>query len=200
MVVMARMRGVVEEPAGLRYQPALLDEEQQQALLTAVAAYDFDEVVLHGRAAKRTVCHFGMGYQYDSARVVPGNPLLRELVELRTVCAALAEVEPEWLVEALVTRYPAGAGIGWHRDAPVFGSPVVGVSLMSACMMRFQRRVGGERRVFELPLRPGSGYVLRGAARATWQHSIPPVPQLRYSITYRALRASSIPRRSGREG
>jgi DNA oxidative demethylase len=182
------MRGVVEEPAGLRYEPGLLSARRQEELAAAVAAYDFHEVVLHGRAAKRTVRHFGLVYGYDSAAVVPGEPLPPELLDLRADCAALAGVEPGRLVEALVTRYPPGAAIGWHRDAPVFGSPVVGVSLLSGCTMRFQRRAGGERRVFELPLLPGSGYVLAGAARAAWQHSIPPVGELRYSITYRTLR------------
>jgi alkylated DNA repair protein (DNA oxidative demethylase) len=187
---MGRMRGVVEEPAGLRYAAELLTDHQEQRLLTAAAAYDFRDVVLHGQAAKRTACHFGMGYEYDSGRVVPGLPMPPELIDLRAACAGWAGVDPERLVEALVTRYPSGAAIGWHRDAPVFGSPVVGVSLLSACTMRFQRRAGGQRRVFELALQPRSGYLLTGAARATWQHSIPPVPDLRYSITFRTVRHS----------
>jgi hypothetical protein len=37
---------------------------------------------------------------------------------------------------------------------------------------------------------PRSGYVLSGAARYAWQHSIPPTKALRYSITFRTLRAS----------
>jgi alkylated DNA repair protein (DNA oxidative demethylase) len=142
------MRGVVEQPAGLRYEPDLLTADQERDLLTAVTAYDFEQVVMHGQAAKRTVCHFGVGYEYDSARTASGRPLPTELVGLRTACAVLADVDPERLVEALVTRYPPGASIGWHRDAPVFGATVVGVSLLSACTMRFQRRTGGERRVF----------------------------------------------------
>jgi alkylated DNA repair dioxygenase AlkB len=55
--------------------------------------------------------------------------------------------------------------------------------------MRFQRRAaGGERRVHEEALPRRSGYVLAGAARWVWQHSIPPVKELRYSVTYRQLR------------
>ena len=194
------MRGVVEQPAGLRYEADLLTADQERDLLTAVTAYDFDQVVMHGQAAKRTVCHFGVGYEYDSARTAPGRPLPTELVGLRTACAVLADVDPERLVEALVTRYPPGASIGWHRDAPIFGSTVVGVSLLSACTMRFQRRAGGERRVFELSLQPRSGYVLSGAARATWQHSIPPVPELRYSVTFRSLRGHRSPGQPSRHG
>jgi alkylated DNA repair protein (DNA oxidative demethylase) len=70
-----------------------------------------------------------------------------------------------------------------------FGPVVAGLSLGSACVMRFQRRpADGERRVFELPLERRSAYVLSGAARAAWQRSIPPVPEVRYSITFRTIR------------
>jgi len=31
--------------------------------------------------------------------------------------------------------------------------------------------------------------VLTGAAREVWEHSIPPVEALRYSVTFRTLRA-----------
>jgi len=48
---------------------------------------------------------------------------------LRERCAALVERDPEDLVQILLSRYPAGAGIGWHRDAPMFGSKIAGVSL-----------------------------------------------------------------------
>lgn len=34
---------------------------------------------------------------------------------------------------------------------------------------------------------PGSAYVLSGPARSEWEHSIPPVDQLRYSITFREI-------------
>ena len=96
--------------------------------------------------------------------------------------------EPEALAQALVSRYPEGAGIGWHRDAPMFGAKVAGVSLLSGCRMRFQRGKGEERRVFDLELPPRSAYVLAGAARSSWQHSIPATKSLRYSITFRTLK------------
>jgi alkylated DNA repair dioxygenase AlkB len=99
------------------------------------------------------------------------------------MCAA-----PEELVEALVSRYPPGATIGWHRDAPMFGPKIVGVSLLSACRMRFQRLLKGVRYVHELELAPRSAYLLGGASRAAWQHSIPPTKSLRYSITFRTLK------------
>jgi len=35
---------------------------------------------------------------------------------------------------------------------------------------------------------PRSAYLLSGPARTTWEHSIPPVTSLRYSITFRNVR------------
>jgi alkylated DNA repair dioxygenase AlkB len=96
----------------------------------------------------------------------------------------------------LVQRYPAGSTIGWHRDAPAFGT-VIGVSLAGSARLRFQRGKGEARRVWEVRLEPRSGYVLSGPARTSWQHSIPPTKELRYSITFRTLRRESGPRSGG---
>jgi DNA oxidative demethylase len=109
---------------------------------------------------------------------------------VRRRAADLAGEHPEELVEVLVQRYPVGATIGWHRDAPAFGT-VIGVSLGGTSRMRFQRGTGERRRVWEVLLEPRSGYVLSGEARRSWQHSIPPTKELRYSITFRTLRRGS---------
>jgi alkylated DNA repair dioxygenase AlkB len=92
------------------------------------------------------------------------------------------------LVEALVLRYPGGAGIGWHRDAPPFGEPIVGVSLGAPCELRFQRRVGGIRQVHALVLDQRSAYSLAGPARWQWEHHIARTPGVRYSVTFRPQR------------
>jgi alkylated DNA repair dioxygenase AlkB len=100
----------------------------------------------------------------------------------------LAGVSAEDLAEVLVTEYPPGAGIGWHRDAPMFGV-VIGISLLGACRFRFQRGRGAAREARVVTLEPRSAYVLNGAARRQWQHSIPPAKERRYSMTFRTLRA-----------
>jgi len=87
-----------------------------------------------------------------------------------------------------VTSYPVGAGIGWHRDAPQFGV-VAGISLLSACRVRFQRGTVGARETRAVVLAPRAAYVLDGEARWRWQHAIPPQTSARYSITFRSLRA-----------
>ena len=145
---------------------------------------------MRGQTAKRTVRHFGLGYDYDSGELVPVEPLPEGLGWLRERAAALIEREPAELAQILVSRYPEGARIGWHRDAPMFGSRIVGVSLAAPARMRFQRTVKGEREVAAIELAPRSAYVLAGKARWSWQHSIPPAKALRYSITFRTLKRS----------
>ncbi len=182
-----RLPTVTERPDGLLYQPDFLDEDEERDLVGAFEAWEFSEVRMHGQVAKRTVVHFGYRYGYESWGLVPTEPLPPSLEWLRDRAAALIGIDPADIAETLVTRYPPGAGIGWHRDAPLFGPQVVGVSLLSPCSLRFQRRVGETRRVWRQELDPRSVYVLAGAARWSWQHSIPAVAELRYSITFRTV-------------
>jgi alkylated DNA repair dioxygenase AlkB len=80
------------------------------------------------------------------------------------------------------------AGIGWHHDKAVFAE-VVGISLLSACVFRIRREIAKKKweRV-NLILEPRSAYFLSGPARYQWEHSIPQMEALRYSITFRTLR------------
>jgi alkylated DNA repair protein (DNA oxidative demethylase) len=185
---MGRMRGVPEHPEGLAYEADLLDEAEERSVLALLDEITFHEVRMHGQVARRTVRHYDLDYGYESWQLVPTDPLPEPLRWLRDRCADFAGVESQALAQSLVTRYPPGATIGWHRDAPMFGPVIVGVSLLAPCVMRFQRRVGDERHVYEQELAPRSAYVLRGPARSDWQHSIPAVADLRYSITFRTLR------------
>jgi alkylated DNA repair protein (DNA oxidative demethylase) len=176
-----------EEPEGLVYRPELVSVEEESELLGALETLRFDPIVLHGQAARRTGRHFGLDYDYEARTPQPGEPVPGWLLPVRARAAELAGHAPEELVEILVQRYPPGAAIGWHRDAPAFGT-VVGVSLAGSSGLRFQRGKGDDRRVWEVLLEPRSGYVLAGPARTWWQHSIPPTKELRYSITFRTLR------------
>ena len=178
----------MELPEGLVYRPELLTEAEERALLADIERLDFDEIRMHGVVAKRTAKHFGLDYDYERRGVVEQAPPIPHWLQgARAKAAALAEVKPDALVEALVQRYPEGAQIGWHRDAPQFGT-VVGISLLSPSRMRFRRGPAGARETTELQLEPRSGYVLAGEARTKWQHHVPPTKALRYSITFRTLR------------
>lgn len=182
-----RAAAAVEPPAGLVYTPDFLSADDERALLEEIESYPFHEVRMRGQVARRTVIHFGWDYDYEGWSIHPTTPPSPLLTGLRDRCAAAASVEPESLQQFLVARYPPGATIGWHRDAPMFGSPVVGVSLLSHCAMKLRRKLGEGFEVFTRLLEPRSLYLLGGAARAQWQHSIPPTKALRYSITMRTL-------------
>src|SRR5215217_4006364 len=183
-------RSPSEEPQGLVYRPELVSPDEEAALLRELERLRFDPIVLHGQAARRTARHYGLGYDYESRTPEPGEPIPDWLEPVRGRAAELAGEPPEVLVEALVQHYPPGSTIGWHRDAPAFGT-VIGVSLAGSCRLRFQRGRDERRRVWEVVLEPRSGYVLAGEARRSWQHSIPPTKELRYSITFRTLRRRS---------
>jgi alkylated DNA repair protein (DNA oxidative demethylase) len=182
------MRGVVEQPSGLRFRDDVISEAEETDLLERFAGLDVRPLVLHGVPSRRLTRAFGVGYDFDTRGTSEVDPIPDYLLGLRDRAAAFGEVDPSTFVEALVTRYPPGATISWHKDVMVFGAVVVGVSLGSACVMRFQRTAaGGGRRVFEQPLPPRSAYALTGAARWAWQHSIPAVPAERWSVTFRQL-------------
>jgi alkylated DNA repair protein (DNA oxidative demethylase) len=186
-----RVRGIEQRPEGLVYEPELLTVDDERALLAEIEALRFDPIVMHGVEARRTARHFGLDYDYERrAAVEEAEPIPSWLEPVRAAAARLAGIEPDDLVEGLVQRYPEGATIGWHRDAPMFGT-VVGVSLLGPARVRFRRDVGGERFVCEVEVAPRSGYVLAGPARTAWQHHVPPTKSLRYSITFRTLRRRS---------
>jgi alkylated DNA repair dioxygenase AlkB len=179
-----------EQPEGLHYEDDFVTEQEERQLVELLETLDWRAITMRGQTAKRTVRHFGLTYDYDTAEAVPGDPLPEEMEWLRERAARLIGREPEDLVQILLSRYPEGAGIGWHRDAPQFGSKIAGVSLLAPSRMRFQRTVKGERSVGELELAPRSAYVLSGKARWSWQHSIPATRALRYSVTFRTLMRS----------
>ncbi|HKS25640.1 MAG TPA: alpha-ketoglutarate-dependent dioxygenase AlkB [Thermoanaerobaculia bacterium] len=183
-----RGRDATTAPEGFRYRADFLTPDEERELVEHVAALPFHEVRMHGVVARRTVIHFGYDYDYSGWKITPTDappPFLRFVIER---AAAEAGVAAERLAQFLIARYPPGASIGWHRDAPMFGVPVIGVSLLGACRMRFRRKQGNGWESFEQRLEPRSLYILDGAARTQWQHHIPPAKELRYSISMRTLR------------
>jgi len=182
------MPETAELPEGLVYREDFLSAGEERQLLDELEAVEFRTIEMRGQTARRTVRHFGLDYEYETGELVPADPLPESMEWLRERCAALMERDPTDLVQILASRYPEGAGIGWHRDAPMFGSRIAGVSLLAPCRMRFQRTAGGARSTAALELAPRSAYLLSGKARWSWQHSIPATKELRYSITFRTLK------------
>jgi DNA oxidative demethylase len=180
-------RAPAEEPEGIVLRPDVITRDEETWLLERFETLRWDPIVIRGQAARRTARHFGLGYDYESRTPRPGDPIPGWIEPAREAAASLAGVRPAELVEVLVQRYPPGSTIGWHRDAPAFGI-VVGISLRGHSRLRFQRGRGERRRIWEVGLEPRSGYVLAGPARWSWEHSIPPTKELRYSVTFRTLK------------
>ncbi len=187
-------------PDGLVYAPDFLTAADEGALLDAIAPLAFSRVEMRGVVARRRTVHFGWTYGDEARTSVPGTPLPPFLLDVRERAAAWAGLTGEELAEALVTEYAVGAPIGWHRDAPMFGD-IIGLSLGASCRMKCRPYVSpkdqagagrpARKTTHELELRPRSAYLMRGVVRRDFEHSIPPVEVLRYSITFRTLRPES---------
>ena len=190
------LRMTMAPPPGFRYVPEFIAPPEEMDLLEALKVVEFSDVAMRGQVARRRTAHFGWVYGYESWRIEPGPPLPPAFRALRRKAARLIDVADDELAEALITTYPAGAGIGWHRDAPQFGV-VIGVSLLGACRFRFQRGTGPARQTRAIELAARSAYVLDGEARSAWQHAIPPMRGPRYSITFRTLRRRAADQRAG---
>ena len=174
-------------PEGFDYRAELITDAEERALVERFADLPFKEFEFHGYTGKRRTVSFGRRYDFADERLHEATEIPDFLLPLRDAAAAFAALAPERLRHALVTEYAPGAGIGWHRDKAVFDE-VVGVSLVAPCRFRLRRhRADAWERVTVLA-QPRSAYLLRGPARTEWEHSIPPVEALRYSVTFRNLR------------
>jgi DNA oxidative demethylase len=182
------LKGVRQEPEGLKYRLEFVSPVEELELIDLAAALEMHPVVLHDQPSRRRVRHFGYGYDLEAWKVIEGEPLPQALLPLRRRADEFAGLEDGSFVEALLTFYPVGAGIDWHRDRPAFGDRIVGVSLGAPCRMQLRRGEGAGRLVFEQTLEPRSAYLLAGPARREWQHHIPPTRGDRYSITFRTLK------------
>jgi alkylated DNA repair dioxygenase AlkB len=180
-------------PDGFRYAPGFVTDAEEHALAAAIAGVEFANFEMRGIIARRRVAFFGASY--DAGALAP-PPIPAFLLSLRSRLASWAGVASDAFAMALINEYQAGAPIGWHRDAPQYDI-VAGVSLLSACRMRFRpyERAGisdrpRQRRAatHELQLEPRSAYLMTGASRQAYEHHIPAVSSLRYSITFRTLR------------
>jgi alkylated DNA repair dioxygenase AlkB len=185
-----------ELPEGFLYRPSLLTEAEQCDLLDSIKTLKFRPFDFHGFQAKRRVIEFGYHYDFDERSTTAADPIPAFLLPVRSKAAESAGVPAEDLVEGIITEYPPGAPIGWHRDVPQF-EIVIGVSLASSCRMRLKPIKGGK--IAAIALEPGSMYVMRGPARWQYQHSIPAVKELRYSVTLRTLRKIESPSRQNKD-
>ncbi|HEU4959509.1 MAG TPA: alpha-ketoglutarate-dependent dioxygenase AlkB [Sphingomonas sp.] len=171
---------------GLATESDIVSPDEERALIAAIDATGPTPFRFQGWLGKRLTSSFGWSYDFDAGRLAETAAIPDFLLPVRARAAAFAGLDADALVHALLIRYDPGAGIGWHRDRPQF-EHVVGISLGAAAVMRFRRRREGGFDRAALPLAPRSAYHLAGEARHRWEHSIAPIAETRWSITFRSL-------------
>jgi alkylated DNA repair dioxygenase AlkB len=173
-------------PPGFRYQENVITGTEEAALVASLAELELKPFEFHGHLGNRRVINFGLRYDYSRRTVETASDFPSFLEELRAKVAEFAGRGVNEFRQVGINEYRPGAGIGWHKDKPQFGI-IVGVSLLAPATMRF-RRVHGDRWTrMSQTIEPRSIYVLSGEARTVWEHSIPPLDKLRYSLTFRTL-------------
>jgi alkylated DNA repair dioxygenase AlkB len=173
-------------PESFLFQPNVVSEDVQSDLLREMKLLPLKPFGFHGFEGKRRIVCYGWKYDYDAACLRRIGDIPPFLLPARNIAAAFAGIAQDRLQQALVTEYAPGAPIGWHRDKKAFGR-VVGLSLLSPCAFRLRRRAGDKWERISVLAEPGSAYLLSGPARSEWEHSIPPVERLRYSVTFREV-------------
>jgi alkylated DNA repair dioxygenase AlkB len=181
-------------PEGFVYRPNFVSETEAQELIKEIQKLTLAAFKYYQFTGKRRTASFGWQYEFGSDDITRAPDLPEFLLPIRERAGKLFDIDPARLAQASIVEYPVGAPIGWHRDIPQFGI-VIGVSLGAACRMRLREyrrpRVKLSRRSdgVSIELEPRSIYLMSGPSRQQWQHSIPPVKELRYSIVMRTLRS-----------
>lgn len=174
--------------AGFRYAPDLFSPATERSFIATFETLPFKPFEFHGYQGNRRIVSYGYRYDYAGRALRAAEPMPDFLTPLREVASQFSGIAPEKLEQALVTEYAPGAGIGWHRDKPMFDD-VVALSFVSPCVLRLRRQEGTRWQRQSVEIAPRSGYLLHGAVRSEWEHSIVPIDVLRYSVTFRSFRA-----------
>jgi len=180
---------------GLAIEHGLISAGDEAELVARLDKLELAPFRFQGWTGNRLTRSFGWHYDFDDRSFNETEPLPSWLDPLRAIAARLAGEPAARFSHALITRYDPGAGIGWHRDRPIFDK-IVGFSLVSPASLRFRRRTATGFDRSSIALEPRSAYLLSGEARDEWEHSIAPAAELRYSITLRSVREA----RSGSGG
>ncbi len=166
----------------------MLAEHEESLLVGKIAALPFKPFEFKGYLGKRRVVSFGWLYGFNDSKLKKAAEMPAFLTFLRDRAAQFGGVPAPAIEHAVITEYTPGATIGWHKDRSVFDA-VIGISLKASCIFRFRRKRGQKWDRVSITLDPRSAYLLRGEARTDWEHSIPAVESLRYSITFRTMKS-----------
>jgi alkylated DNA repair dioxygenase AlkB len=180
-------------PDGFIYHPDFISEAEERELTREIQKLNLTPFKYYQFTGKRRTASFGWQYEFGKSDITTAPDIPAFLLPVRTRAGNLFNLDPSSLIQASIIEYSIGSPIGWHRDIPHFGV-VVGISLGAACRMRFRkfsraRSKNNRDEILSIELQPRSIYLMSGASREMWQHSIPPVKELRYAIMMRTLRA-----------
>jgi alkylated DNA repair dioxygenase AlkB len=172
---------------GLELRHEFISAAEEGDLIARIGQVDLTPFQFQGFEGKRLTHSFGWRYDFNDRSFAEAEPIPDWLLPLRVNAAALAGLSEAEFIHVLLIRYDPGAGIGWHKDRPVF-EHVVGVSLGAPTVMTFRRREpSGKFRRVKVELPPRSAYLLTGEVRHEWEHGISAHDALRFSITFRSL-------------
>lgn len=173
-------------PSGFREQADFLRLDEEAELISRIDGAGLEPFQFQQWQGKRLTASFGWNYDFTAGKLGLAPAIPEWLLPIRERAARFAGLSADDLVQALLIRYDPGAGIGWHKDRPIF-EHVVGISLGNGATMRFrQRQEDGFARA-NTKLVPRSIYHLEGEIRHRWEHSIAPLDAPRWSITFRSL-------------
>ena len=182
-------------PDGFIYHQNFISEAEEHELIREIQQLHLTPFKYYQFTGKRRTASFGWQYEFGTSEITTAPDMPAFLLPIRTRAGSLFNIDLNSLVQTSIIEYSTGSPIGWHRDIPHFGV-VVGISLGAACRMRFRKYNRARAKslkpdeILSIELQPRSIYLMSGASREIWQHSIPPVKALRYSIMMRTLRAS----------
>ena len=183
-------------PDGFIYHRNFISEAEEPELIREIQSLHLKSFKYYQFTGKRRIASFGWQYEFGKSEITTAPDMPAFLLPVRIRAGTLFNIDPNSLMQTSIIEYSTGSPIGWHRDISQFGV-VVGISLGAACRMRFRKynRVRSRSlkrdEILSIELEPRSLYLMSGASRELWQHSIPPVKDLRYSIMMRTLRAQS---------
>jgi alkylated DNA repair dioxygenase AlkB len=175
-----------ELPDGFRYMSDVLSATQERDLVQRFEALPLRPFEFRGYLANRRIYTFGHRYLFAGQQPRHDATIPDYLLPLTQIAADISGVPADRFEQVMVSEYPPGAGIGWHRDRPTFDR-IVAISFLAPCTLRLRQRREKDWERQAVHIEPRSAYLLEGPVRDRWQHSISPMDVLRYSVTLRTF-------------
>lgn len=176
-------------PSGFVYTPDFLTTLEEDQLIEMASKIELHKFLFQGFEAKRKVASFGYDYSFDKRVLTKGKQIPIEFHPIVEKVSDFLSISTDKFAELLITEYPVGSVINWHRDAPPFDL-IAGISLQADCIFRLRphdKEKQGRKSIISIPVQRRSLYIMQGNARTEWQHSTAPVNKIRYSLTLRTL-------------